>query len=283
MKNFFVIANKSKKEAIELQERIIEYISNKGGKCAIDESPDGHTDISRIPQDTECILVLGGDGTMLRVSHDLGGISLPLLGINTGNIGYLTAVENNEAFNAIDRMVNDDYMIEPRMMVSSYIIRQSDKVVNETNNTALNEIVIKGNKPMQLLSVSVYINDQFLKTYEADGIIIATPTGSTGYNLSAGGPVLNPSADMIILTPICPHSMNSRSLVFSSKDAIRIVVERGRSEAIQGAEVYFDATDMESLVTGDEIVVRKSEQVTRIVKLTQESFLETLQNKLRDN
>lgn len=283
MKNFFVIANKSKKEAIDLQDRLSEYIIDKGGVCAIDESPDGHTDVNGIPSNTEGILVLGGDGTMLRVSHELGGLDLPLLGINTGNIGYLTAVDKNEAFGAIDRMFSDDYVTEPRMMVSSIIIKQDGAAVNNLENKALNEIVIKGNKPMQLLVVSVYINDQFLKTYEADGIIISTPTGSTGYNLSAGGPVLNPSADMMILTPICPHSMNSRSLVFSSKDTIRIIIEKGRSEGIQGAEVYYDATDMEALVTGDEIIVKKAEQVSKIVKLTQESFLETLQKKLRDN
>jgi len=283
MKNFFVIANKSKEEAIEIQGEIKKYIENHDGKCDIDNSLDGHTDISGIPVETECIIVLGGDGTLLRVSHELGSLELPILGINIGNLGYLTAVERADAFDAIDRMLNDDYMTESRMMISSEVKKISKSGESFSGNTALNEIVIKGNKPMQLLLVSVFINDQFLKTYQADGIIVATPTGSTGYSLSAGGPILNPSSDMIIITPICPHSMNGRSLVFSSEDSIKIVIEDGRTTPVQSAEIYFDGTDMISLETKDEIVIYKSKQVTKTVKLSQESFLDTLQKKLRDN
>lgn len=279
MKNFFVIANKSKNETEQFQTDIMAYINQKGGCCINDPNHTTNTDPSLVPEDTECVIVLGGDGTLLRVACDLLQRRIPLLGINMGTLGFLTAVEKSEAYKAIDRMMADDYIIETRMMIDARVTTH-DGVVESP--TALNEVVVAGRRNMQLLNLSVFVNGQFLHSYRADGIIVATPTGSTGYSLSAGGPIIAPTSQMLILSPICPHSMHNRSIVLSREDVIEIVIDEGKYESEQEAEVIFDAEKGIKLSTGDRVSVFASENVTQIVRLKKEGFYETLQDKLRE-
>ena len=281
MKNFFIIANRSKNGIEEFSTAVREYIEAKGGKCVIDKGDDNdiHVIKNQVPSDTECIIVLGGDGTLLQATADLADLEIPFIGINLGTIGFLTAVERTDFEKAIEQLLKDEYIIESRMMVAGTIIKADDV---QTTEKALNEIVITGNEPMQLVLASVYVNGQLLHRYEADGLIVATPTGSTGYSMSAGGPILKPTGKNIILTPICPHSMHNRSIVLAEDDEVIIKAELDRNGKNQSLRVLFDGKNGISLSSGDNVSIRRDERVVNIVKLKEESFLATLHNKLKD-
>ena len=281
MKNFFVIANNSKKEAVDFQLNIKEYLESKGAKCDIcsEVSSKGHVQASQVPSDSECVIVLGGDGTLLQASMDLADINIPFLGINLGTLGYLAAADKDDVFTALDRMLKDDYITEPRMMIYGEVNSNNQKL---DESWALNEIVITGKEPMQIVYLCVYVNDMFLHKYQADGVIVSTPTGSTGYNLSAGGPIVNPTAKTMVLTPVSPHSMHNRGIVFSSDDTIRIDIVEDRYGREQNVVAIFDGSKKVDIKTGDSITIKRSEKTTKIIKLKKESFLETLHNKLED-
>ncbi len=286
MKNFFVITNRAKKEALAAEKKIVEYLRQKGAAVTVDDTPgDGsmgerYTDIARMPKDTDCVIVLGGDGTILHAACDLAESTVPFLGINLGTLGYLSAVDENNMYEALDKVLSDNYSAEHRMMLCGKTYLGGE--FNEEYQ-ALNEIVITADKAMQIAYVSIFVNGKLLHKYAADGIIVSTPTGSTGYNLSAGGPIVSPSADMIILTPVCSHSMHNRSIVFGAEDEIKIVVDDGRFGTVQQLTAVYDASHRCLLSTGDYIKINKSTKSTRLVNITQESFLDTLHNKLKDS
>lgn len=286
MKNFFVITNRAKEEALAAEKKIVEYLSSKGACVCVDDTPrDGtmgekYTDISRMNQNTDCVIVLGGDGTILHAACDLAESTVPFLGINLGTLGYLSAVDESNMYEALDRMLSDNYSAEHRMMLCGRTF--TDGRLTEEYQ-ALNEIVITADKAMQIAYVSIFVNGKLLHKYAADGIIVATPTGSTGYNLSAGGPIVSPSADMIILTPVCSHSMHNRSIVFEAGDEIKIVIDEGRFGSVQKLTAVYDASHRCTLNTGDCITITKSTRSTRLVNISQESFLDTLHNKLKDS
>lgn len=284
MKNFFIIANNSKESTEKFRDEIKAYIESKGGKCIPStgngrRKDGGYTDISEVPKDTDGVIVLGGDGTLLQASQDLRELNLPIVGINVGTLGFLAAVEPSEAFTAIDRLMGEEYVVEERMLLNGNIKAKPEE---SRKASALNEIVLIGERPMQVVDLSVYINGQLLHRYFGDGVIVSTPTGSTGYNLSAGGPIVNPTAKTMILTPVSPHSMHNRSIVFSEDDIVRIVVNEGRDGQEQQVVAAFDGSHRISLHTGDEIEISKSSKITKIVKINEESFLATLQDKLKD-
>ena len=284
MKNFFIIANSTKDTTAKFRDEIKAYIEAGGGKCATGKTQGRrengcYTEVGEVPPETEGIIVLGGDGTLLQASQDLRELNLPIIGINVGTLGFLAAVEPAEAYNAIDRLMSEEYTVEERMVLSGKI-----KVMGQESREAfaLNEIVLVGERAMQVVDLSVYINGQPLHRYFGDGVIVATPTGSTGYNLSAGGPIVNPTAKTMILTPVSPHSMHNRSIVFCEDDKVRIVVNEGRDGQKQEVIAAFDGSHRISLSTGDEIEISKSSKITKIVKINEESFLATLQDKLKD-
>lgn len=276
MKSFYVVANSTKDGLLHLAKDISSFLISEGAECTVDECRLGHPDKDILPENTDCIIVLGGDGTILQAVRSLNEPDIPIMGINAGNMGFLASVEQKDIKEALMRLIADDFIIEDRMMIEG-------KVSNESCGTscALNEIVVTGTEPMQFISISISVNDQFLTKVSGDGMLIATPTGSTGYNMSAGGPIINPTSQIMILTPICVHSMLNKSIAFSADDTITITVDEGRHGEIQKVEAVFDGATKMTLVSGDSITVNKSEKVTRIVKLTEESFLETLQNKFR--
>lgn len=282
MKNFYVVANRSKSGIEEYINKVKDYLELRSAKCTIDNdyskiNNDNHTQPEDIPKEAECVIVMGGDGTLLRAANDLADSKLPFLGINLGTLGFLASVDKNDMFVALDRMLEDNYTVEKRMMLRGKI-EVSDRGVKDTR--ALNEIVITGGKPMQLISLAVYVNGKILTKYYSDGLILSTPTGSTGYNLSAGGPIINPTAQMIIMTPICPHSMQNRSIVFSADDDIKVFVEPDRYGNTQEVELLFDGIHQQTLKSGDSVEVSKSDEYTRLIKIKEESFFETLHNKL---
>ena len=283
MKHFYLIANEVKDPQGIYTERIIAYLEGHGGKVAyignanckgIDETVGGKQGVGK----AECVLVLGGDGTLLRAAHRMMDRDIPLLGINLGTLGYLAEVDIGAIEPALDKLLSDEFTREERMMLAG----QVKKKERLEENFALNDIVISRCGSLQILTIHIYVNGRFLNSFSADGMIVATPTGSTGYNMSAGGPVVEPSANLLLLTPICPHTLSTRSIVLASEDEVRIEIPRGRDGRLQSVEANFDGSHKIGLETGDSIVVSKAVKTSGILKLNTESFLEVLNKKMSE-
>ena len=270
MKNFILITNEEKDTDLKLSNQMIEHIEEKGGTAKV------FTDfkISDIPADTECILVLGGDGTLIRVATKVESLEIPLIGVNLGTLGYLCELEEATVMGALDRLMQDDYMMEKRIMLTGH-------KENCTNSkVALNDIVIHRAGTLQILSLNVYVNGEFLNTYNADGIIVATPTGSTGYSMSAGGPIVDPKGQMLLLTPNNAHNLNAKSIVLSAEDEIEIEIGSRRMQKDEKAWVSFDGDTVEELSVGERFIISKAINHTKICKLNKKSFLEILRKKM---
>ena len=205
---------------------------------------------------------------------------IPLLGVNLGNLGFLAEVDRQSVYQALDKLTEDVYEVEERMMLSGTVYR-GDRVIGK--DIALNDIVIAREGPLRVVRFKNFVNDEYLNSYNADGIIISTPTGSTGYSLSVGGPIVSPSGEMTIMTPIAPHTLNSRSIVFPAEDVITVEMGEGRHQDCEKGLASFDGDSEIPMITGDKIVIRKAEVKTRILKLNHLSFVEVLRQKMRDS
>lgn len=285
MEHIFVITNEHKDPELRVTGEIENFIKAQGKRCTVQVKErggtiaEGYTNCASIPEDVDCALVLGGDGTMLQAARDTIDRNIPLLGVNLGTLGYLAEVEKNHLESALTRLLNDEYTIEERMMLTGRIRKDGEWLSDEC---ALNDIALTRKGSLQIIHFDITVNGQFLKEYGADGILVATPTGSTGYNLSAGGPIVEPGARILLMTPICPHTLHSRSIVLSSEDEIGISVGANRDGRKQLVEVAIDGGHNVELTTGDQIIIRRSEKVTRIIRLSKASFLDVLHKKMSE-
>lgn len=288
MRHFLIYTNRHKDKNLVLTKKICDYLRQKGQKATVKtEEGDFKERISTdtddipadIPQDVDCMIVLGGDGTVLQAARETKKLHIPIIGVNLGTLGYMTEIEPANLKESLDRLIAGDYEQESRMMLNgkAYL---SDGRTEE--GWALNDIVITRSGSLQIIQFNIYVNGQFLNDYKADGMIVTTPTGSTGYNLSAGGPLVEPRAKLIVLTPICPHSLNQRSIILSPEDVIEIEIPQGREGRIQTVEASFDGTHVIPLETGDRIRIVQSEKITEFIQLNQVSFLEVLHKKMSD-
>ncbi len=282
MKHFYIIVNPRRDQQLKLTKELRAFILEHGGTCdyQVNREDEGTVfDGSRIPRDTECILVVGGDGTLLRAARNMAIYNIPLIGINTGHVGYLCELEEDKAIDAIRRLLTgEDYLVEKRMLLSGGFVREDGSM---EERIALNDIVIHRCGGLQVMDIVVSVNGEYLNTYSADGIIIATPTGSTAYSMSAGGPIVDPKAQLLLVTPISPHTLNAKSIVLSAEDEITIEVLARNQGQEEKAEVSFDGAAVGALAAGEQIMVKKSESCTRILKLSRLSFLEKLREKLQ--
>ncbi len=276
MNKFLVLTNPGKAGAKECQTKIEALLKSKG--CST-QCFDLAKDADQVfPEDADCAIVIGGDGTMLQAARDLANTKMPILGINLGMLGYLAEVSLSDAEAAIDKVLAGEYEVESRLMLHGLAYKDGK---GAEDVYALNDIVMSRCGSLRIMCFDVYVNNRFLNSFSCDGIIVATPTGSTGYNLSAGGPIVEPGSSILILTPICSHALNARSVVLSAEDVIKIVIPMGKNGESQKVEVTFDGTHNIELATGDSVVVGKSTKTTEIIKISSESFLEMLGRKMQ--
>lgn len=285
MNSFFVITNQQKEPAIREAAYIKNYLEQRGKICYLQR--DGvnmqsdhlrYTDASKIPEDVECVIALGGDGTLLHASRDLVDTSLPLLGVNLGTLGYLAEIEHTRTAQTLDRLIADDYYIEDRMMLQGTVVSDSGE---RRKDIALNDIVISRRGRLRVVDFNVYVDNVFLCSYRADGIIVSTPTGSTGYSLSAGGPIVSPDASLILLTAIAPHTLISRTIVLPDHVVVTVEVGNERFEEEGGAEASFDGDTFLVPGKGGRIAISKSEKKTHLIKMNHTSFVKNLREKLK--
>lgn len=281
---FYIITNYQKDPALETAKAIQQYLTKQGKQCYIQSCEEGtragqykYTDASRVPEDVECVLVIGGDGTLLQAARDLVERQIPLAGINMGTLGYLAEIERRNIVPALDKLLAKEYLIEHRMMLCGEAYHQGRRLLRDI---ALNDIVISRNGRLRVVDYNVYVDGAFLSSFTADGIIVSTPTGSTGYNLSVGGPIVAPEASLMLLTAIAPHTLNWRPIVLP--DNVEIAIEIGTSHLtdIDGAEATFDGDTSVKLNSGDRIVITKSDREALMVKTKNTSFLEILREKM---
>ena len=284
MEHFYIIANSEKPESVTLRDKIVGYLNRRGKTCSYQENAqpsENHaysfTDPARVPEDIDAVLVLGGDGTVIQAARDLARRDVPFLGINVGTLGYLTEVEASEYGQALDTLIRGEYYLEKRMMLCGEVFTEEGKTYA---GKALNDIVISRQGVLRVVNFQIFVNGRYLNSYNADGMIFSTPTGSTGYNLSAGGPIVEPGAEMLLITPICPHTLNARSIVLSGHDQVEIVIGPGRKMEKDRAVATFDGDTEIGLVSGERVKIRRSIHATKLIKLNDQSFLEVLSRKL---
>ncbi len=285
MNKFCIITNSDKDTNYEMAQHIVGFLKEKGRECIIMENRLSEsagirhfTDVKKIPDDADCAIVLGGDGTMIQAAIDLVHKDLPILGVNTGNLGFLTEVEWQEADRALQRLLDGDYSIEERIMIKEIShFKHSD---SRSSCYALNDLVVSKRGSQRLITVKVYLNDELADVYRADGLIISTPTGSTGYNLSAGGPVMVPHIRAMVVTPICAHSLNKRSLVVDAADRITLEIGQTKDVGEDLAIVSADGRIVGELSTGDKLVIEVPHATTKLVKLSEIGFYERMREKL---
>ncbi len=277
MRKFYVITNRNRDRNLAVTNRIRKYLVQHGCEAEVSaEGPleDGHyTDSSLIPEGTEGIIVIGGDGTLIAAARDVVDTDLPMLGVNQGTLGYLTDVEVDGLGTALDRLIDDRFEVEERMMLCGRVTSAEGQLLAESR--ALNDVVIRASGSLRIVEYEVSVNGRFLSNFRADGIIVCTPTGSTAYSMSAGGPIIEPRAQMMVITPICPHTLNTRSIVLSADDTVSVSVKDGDSVA------FFDGHSSVELKEGDIVDVRRSSKVTHIIRINPGSFLSVLSNKFR--
>ena len=272
MKSFYIVGNSDKSGVVEVADSIMKLIKSKGGESILNL---GYLEISKIPDNIDCIITLGGDGTLIRVARDTSYLNIPLIGVNLGHLGYLTSFgSEGKIEDMVDKLLADEYSIENRMMIDAYVKRSgaAAKV-----HQALNEVVIAGNTCSKFIRCRVYVNKELLNEYCADGIIVATPTGSTAYNLSAGGPIVEPGARMFIITAICPHALNQRSIVLAPESNIEIEITK---ENKQEVFAVFDGDIQKGLGYKSRLIIKESDTITKLIKLKGGTFLDNLRTKM---
>ena len=283
MKHFFIITNSQKDKGLELTKQMRDFIEEQGGTCGIfslegKRTEDSGLSVETLPAETECIFVLGGDGTLIRTATRLVSRNIPLIGVNLGTVGYLCELEAKDIFAAIRQLLQDNYTIEERMLLTGHGVMQGE---NTKERVALNEITIHSAGTLSIINLVVSVNGKYLHTFHGDGVIVSTPTGSTGYNMSAGGPIVDPKAKMLLLTPINAHNLNTKSIVIDADDEVMIEVGCRRIEKDETALVSFDGDGIERLKVGDRFMIKRANAAVKICKLSEESFLEILRRKMQ--
>ena len=278
-----IIVNHSTRAAEVDIDKVCAYIEEKGGsfhrlkvKSGSAELMENFTDITDLPKDADCVMVLGGDGTITQAARELAETGVPILGVNLGTVGFLAEVELVHIYKAIDAVMAGRYKLEKRFMLKGSVIKDA-KIVYEAN--ALNDIVVARGNLVRAISTSVYIDGNQVSSLHGDGIIVTTPTGSTGYNLSAGGTIILPDAEVFGIHPICPHSLNSRGVITSSAAKIDIDVEWNKRSEPDEAIVSFDGNKGIRLMPGDKVTVMKSELTVPFLRINDFNFFESYRKK----
>ena len=273
-----IITNITKDTGLATAMRVADFLSGKAELYMSDDCPlPNECMVSYIPYEkiwetVEMAIVIGGDGTLLQIASRCAQNSIPTLGINLGKVGFLTEIETADIEKALEKVISGNYKTEKRMLLKMQINNEN------VSYHALNDIVISKPDGIKIIGVDLYTDNELVYHYVADGLIIATPTGSTGYSISAGGPVVDPSMDLYIATPICPHMLSVRSAILSSDK--EIVIKLSRDYTNNSAMISTDGEKQRFINTEDEIRISKSGYEFELIKIGESSFYNTLINKL---
>jgi NAD+ kinase len=281
-----VVVKRHQPDALQTLCRLAEWLNERG--IALLGGPD--IERERIEHETGCsvqvvpedqlavqvdlMLVLGGDGTMIATARMVGDTDIPVIGVNYGGLGYLAEFRIEELFEALESILKGQYKLEKRVMLAVELFRGAEHV---SGNRILNDVVINKSALARIIEIEAYLNQQFVNSFRADGLIVSTPTGSTAYNLSAGGPVIYPSMNAIVITPICPFTLSNRPIVVPDDAEIELRLKTEQEEVA----LTLDGQVGFPLKVDDRVVIRKSRTTFNLVQPMNRNYFEVLRDKLR--
>jgi NAD+ kinase len=280
IKKIGIIANVEKEKSAECTLQLRDWSLKRGIEVFLEEGiaekigEDTGLDRRKMASLVDLLIVMGGDGTILRTVRFVSEYNIPIVGINLGEFGYLAEVNLNEMFSALESICMGDYQTEKRMMLDITICLGEETVRQQS---ILNDVVITRGNLSRILDLETTVNDRYLTTFRADGIIISTPTGSTAYSLSAGGPIVFPEQDSFIINPICPHTLTNRPIIIPDNVVIKVILWTKE----QGATLTLDGQLSYTMKSGDSLIIRKSQYVTNLVSSPHRDYMEILRTKLK--
>ncbi|MCX8131976.1 MAG: NAD(+)/NADH kinase [Clostridia bacterium] len=283
MKSIGVVTNREKDQNLKYTKILVESILEMGGNIKIvsDIAEElgingGYADETEALYASDIVVCLGGDGTFLKAARKIYDRNIPMLGINLGNLGFLTEVEKSEIRLAVENIMQDKYEIEERMMLEATI---SDGTKFIARDYALNDVVIARGVLARILHLKTYVNNAFVDTFPGDGLIISSPTGSTAYSLAAGGPIVEPDVEMIIVNPICPHILYTRSYVTTGSGVVKVVVNE---DYCHEAAVTVDGQKGYEIRGSYVIEIKKAPYTIKLISVKSRNFFHVLRTKIFD-
>ncbi|NMB01849.1 MAG: NAD(+)/NADH kinase [Firmicutes bacterium] len=267
--NIGIIPHTGKVVAMKLTDELVDFLAERGIGHQVIESPQttsmAHLDLA---------IVLGGDGTLLNAARLASECQVPVFGVNVGHLGFLTEVETDGLFPAMERILAKDYTLEKRMLISAAVYREGQEI---SRHIALNDFVITRGTFARIIDLSIYVDKQHVTDYVADGIIISTPTGSTAYSLSAGGPIIEPLLESICITPICAHSLSARSVLARPEAEVCIRLNDAREEVM----LTIDGQDGFPIRESDQVAIRRAHKPALFIKLGDRGFFQVLHSRMK--
>jgi NAD+ kinase len=279
MKRIGIIGKSGRPEPAEIAAELLPWLKQRNIEVFIDMETSQNIGVkgylrSEIPDLVDLVLVLGGDGTMLSVARLVCEKGIPILGINLGGLGFITEVKRSELFDSLERVFSGEYSIEERLMLNAYVERHGERIAGYTT---LNDVVINKGALARIIDLETFVDKRYVTTFRSDGLIVSTPTGSTAYCLSAGGPILFPTLESIVLIPICPHTLTNRPIVLPDTVNIQITLR----SLVEDVFLTLDGQVGFSLRQNDSVIVEKSPHKTRLLIPFERDFFEVLRTKLR--
>lgn len=285
MNNFLIVVNRQKDQTQEVTKQVKDYLHSRGKLCHVaaplvtdDPVLNRFTDMKRLRKDVDydCIIVIGGDGTFLNAVSDFGKMHVPMVGVNLGTLGFLAAIDIDRLAEGLDALIEGRFTIENRLLLKGSVYKKGEKIGEKD---AFNDIVVSRAGFSRLVELKILVNDNLLDVYAADGVIVSTPTGSTGYNLSAGGPVIFPESQMMVITPISPFALSARSVVVPADSKIRIEVGYRKKSQREEAMATFDGNHAWDLESSDVVEIVRDETKVPIVMIQHRKFTDILREK----
>jgi len=264
MKTIAILADLKRKKAKSTVQKLTSHLERKKINVLVNE----------VSKQTDLVIALGGDGTILKAARQVSGFNLPVLGVNLGGFGFLAGVSLSDLYPTLTIILQKRFTTVERMLLRSEVIRKGRTV---GKFLALNDVVVKDGITARVIKLRLEVNNQYVATYVGDGLIVSTPTGSTAYSLAASGPIVHPDLSLIILSPICPHTLALRPLIISSNDAVRIWVEADHAEVI----LTMDGQENICLKLGDLIQVKKAKERLKLIVPERKSYYQILRAKLK--
>ena len=275
-----IFPNMAKKEIENILDKMINFLQTQNVEVFLPEKVRVIGKFNKFIVDNNFLysnidiaLTLGGDGTLLSTGRKFASKGVPLCGINLGRVGFLAEIETDEIIDKLTKIINNNYFIEKRLMLEGVVYRNGEKIFSAE---AINDIVVTKSGLSRMIKLKLLIDDILTAEYQADGIIFATSTGSTAYSLSAGGPIINPSLKVMLITPICPHSVNARPLIIDENEEIKLKVSARHNDiglTVDGQIVY-------PLLPGDLITIKKSLLTADFIRFTDKNYYKTIKKKL---
>ena len=281
MQTIGLIANTKKEQAVDKLNQVCDWLEKKNCEFWLDENTAELIDrqvnykfYNSLVEEVDIIIVFGGDGTFLKAARTFVTSDVPILGINLGQLGFLTDIEVDRLEEGLEKLIAKDYTVEDRMTLEGRIIRDGE-VINRV--IAINDLVVTKGPFSRIIELDTFVDDEYLATYPGDGLIVACPTGSTAYSLSAGGPIVNPKLNSLIITPICPHTLHSRSIIATEDEEIRVEIKADHTDVM----LTVDGQDSFSVKPSDTIKIQKSNLKAKLIKLNDYNFYKILRNRLQ--